>query len=238
MSSIPLGFMFRLRFSCRRAPSSLDPRALAPEALDASYSAPFWSQIELAEDSPLAARARNRAKGRERTNASLFDFRLAWLPTGLAFTTVVAGKSEQSIFLPTRLEHADSIRLCLDTRDVKESHRASRFCHRFVFYPTVAASPTESRPIAQWAPINRAKASPSPVDVSLFALASERRADGYAFSAFLPSGALTGYDAEEFNRIGLHYIVFDSEHGAFALQHYAPLPAEEDPSLWPSFELT
>lgn len=237
MSSIPFGFMFRLRFSCRRAPKKFDPRALPAEALDSSYSVPFWSQYEIAEDSPLETRSRNRAAKNERTNASLFDFRLAWLPEGLAFTAIVAGKKEQALFAPTRLDRADSIRLCLDTRDIKESRRASRFCHKFFFYPTVEIAPNESRPLAQWVPINRAKATPATVDVTQFVMTAERRPDGYAFSAFLPGETLTGYDSEEFNRIGLHFIVFDGEYGAFALQHYAPLPAEDDPSLWPSFTL-
>ena len=33
------------------------------------------------------------------------------------------------------------------------------------------------------------------------------------------------------------YAARDSEHGVFALQHHDPIPYEDDPSLWSSFEM-
>ena len=68
-------------------------------------------------------------------------------------------------------------------------------------------------------------------------MASERRKDGYAFSAFIPSGTLTGFDPSEFNRVGFHYVVRDSQFGAFVLQYAFPAPCEEDPSFWATLVL-
>ena len=134
------------------------------------------------------------------------------------------------------MDATDSLRLCLDVRDVKEARRAGKYCYKFLFSPFVGKTEESERPRAIWAPINRAKESPSPVDVGEFRLASERRIDGYALSVAIPASALLGFDPTDFRRLGLHFSQRDEEHGAFDLQLAEPFPTEDDPSLWTSLE--
>lgn len=241
MANLPQNFLFRFAFPCRRLDEATEAAAfggatLNAEALSAEYRAPFWTQAHR-----VAGLGRGREPGpttpRSTENDGLFDFRIAWSPRGLLLTTVVAGRRRVARRAPTGLDAIDSLRLCLDTRDVKDSRRAGRFCHKFLFCPFVGKTDDAERPSAVWAPINRAKETPSPVDVGEFRLASERRPDGFAFSAAIPASTLTGFDPTDFRRLGLHFSQRDEEHGAFDLQLGEPFPTEEDPSLWTSLEL-
>ena len=241
MANLPQNFLFRFAFPCRRLDEATEAAAfgvasLNPEALSTEYRLPFWTQAR-----PVSGLGRGREPGpttpRSAENVDLFDFRIAWSPRGLVVSTVVSGRRRVARRAPTESDATDSLRLCLDTRDVKEARRAGRFCHKFLFYPFVGKSDDAERPSAIWAPINRAKESPSPVDVGEFRLASERRVDGFAFSAAIPASALTGFDPTDFRRLGLHFSQRDEERGAFDLQLGEPFPIEDDPSLWTSLEL-
>lgn len=241
MANLPQNFLFRFAFPCRRLDETTEASAfggasLDAEALSAEYRLPFWTQTLI-----VSGLGRGREPGpttpRSAENVGLFDFRIAWSPRGLLLTTVVAGRRRVARRAPLELDATDVLRLCLDTRDVKEARRAGRFCHKFLFCPFVGKTDDAERPSAVWAPINRAKESPSPVDVGEFRLASERRVDGFAFSAAIPASTLTGFEPTDFRRLGLHFSQRDEEHGAFDLQLGEPFPTEDDPSLWASFEL-
>lgn len=237
---LPQNFLFRFAFPCRRLDAATEAAAFggvfAAEALSAKYRLPFWTQAR-----PNAGLGRGREPSpttpRSPENAALFDFRIAWSPRGLVVSTVVAGRRRAARRAATEADATDSLRLCLDSRDVKETRRAGRFCHKFLFYPFVGKTNDAERPSASWAPIARAKESPSAVDVGDFRLASERRADGFALSLALPASTLTGYDPTDFRRLGLRFSQRDEEFGAFDLQLGEPFPAEDDPSLWTSLEL-
>lgn len=237
MTTLPTNFLFRFQFSCRERPGDRQDD-VAPETLDSSYRVPLWSQFP--EYSAWGARSTepSPAIAANPENEAFFDFRVGWSRRGLTFTIVVAGKESQPTWTHSELKDADALRLCVDTRDLREIHRASRYCHKFAFYPFIGEAANVARPLAQWLPINRAREIPNRVDADAFVMASERRADGYAFSVFAPAACLTGYDPETFDRFGMHFAVVDSRHGAFTLQHGSPLPFEDDPSLWSSFVMT
>ncbi len=229
MSRIPQSFLFRLRIPCRPLSPTLVSSYPIPETLDASYGVPFWSQA--ASPNGFATQALVQTL-RNAQNQTRFDFRIGWAQEGLLFTVVVANKREQRHWTHSSLKEADCVLLCLDARDLKDLHHGSRYCHKLLFYPLVGEGANVAKPLAQWLLLERAKARPEEVDVGSFRLASERRADGYAFSAFIPGSTLTGYDPKVIDRIGFHFIVQDSEYGKFALQHTEPFPVENDPSLW------
>lgn len=237
MSTIPQNFLFRLRFPILPAPKDALKGGLKPEALDVSYRLPFWSQYDVPDGFNKRAGEPGLLRACNPQIEDRFDFRFAWSKEGLFFTAVVAQKKEQRFWTHSELRDADCVRLCLDTRDVKDIHRGNKFCHKLLFYPLVGESEDVAKPLAQWAPINRAKASPSAVDVAEFRMAVEPKKNGYAFSAFIPANTLTGFEPEDFNRLGFHYVVRDSQFGAFVLQHADPAPCEEDPSLWVSLVL-
>ena len=234
MATIPTAFLFRFRFPCKRWEKEA-PRAITSETLDSSFRVPLWSQIATRNVWDARTNEPGKIVGVNSGNESLFDFRLGWSDQGIVFTVVVSGKKEQPYWTHSRLNEADAVRLCLDTRDIHDSHRGNRFCHKFAFYPFIGESEDVASPLAQWLPINRAREFPTRVDVDSFVAKSERRADGYVLSVFIPASSLGGFEPESFDRFGMHYAVVDSEHGMFTLQHSAPLPYEDDPSLWSSF---
>lgn len=237
---LPQNFLFRFAFPCRRLDAATEAAAfgdasLNAEALSSEYRLPFWTLTGI-----VSGLGRGREPGpttpRSPENAGWFDFRIAWSPRGLVVTTVVAGRRRVARRAPTETDAPDVLRLCLDARDVKEARRAGKFCHKFLFCPFVGKTDDAERPRAIWAPINRAKESPSPVDVGEFRLASERRADGFALSVAIPASTLTGFDPTDFRRLGLHFSQRDEERGSFDLQLGEPFPTEDDPSLWTSLE--
>lgn len=237
---LPQNFLFRFAFPCRRFDAATEAAAfgdvsLNAEALSSEYRLPFWTLTGI-----VSGLGRGREPGpttpRSPENAGWFDFRIAWSPRGLVVTTVVAGRRRVARRAPTETDAPDVLRLCLDARDVKEARRAGKFCHKFLFCPFVGKTDDAERPRAIWAPINRAKESPSPVDVGEFRLASERRADGFALSVAIPASTLTGFDPTDFRRLGLHFSQRDEERGSFDLQLGEPFPTEDDPSLWTSLE--
>lgn len=227
MSSLPEHFLFRLEFAAKKLAAM--PKKLMPETLGPAWSVPFFEHFR-----PSFG---NRSKSNdEAESAAAFDFRFGWHERGVALTVALSGKSRRPYCDPTKLETSDSFRLILDTRDVRDVHRATRYCHRFLFLPDDAKAGVGA-PQAFWLPIHRAKASPNPVDVARIALAAEIKADGWTLSAFLPADLLTGYDPLEHTRIGLWFSLFDNELGWFNLQHPNTFPVEEDPSLWSAVDL-
>ena len=61
------------------------------------------------------------------------DLRMGWNESGLAFELSVSGKAQAAWCRDTRVEDSDGLSIWIDTRDAHNIHRASRFCHRFVF---------------------------------------------------------------------------------------------------------
>lgn len=240
MSNLPQNFLFRFAFPCRRLDETTETAAfdgrLTAEALAAEYRLPFWTQTHV-----VSTLGRGREPGpttpRSPENEGAFDFRIAWSPRGLVVSTVVALRRRVARRTALETDAPDVLRLCLDTRDVKEARRAGKFCHKFLFCPFIGKSDDAERPSAIWAPINRAKDSPSAVDVGEFRLASERRNDGFALSLAIPASTLTGFEPTDFRRLGLHFSQRDEEYGSFDLQLGEPFPSEDDPSLWASLEL-
>ncbi|MDR0520573.1 MAG: hypothetical protein LBH00_01830 [Planctomycetaceae bacterium] len=207
----PIPFLYRFRFLCRYAREFGE---LAP-----SYSLPDMN--ELAKDSGK--------------NKSPFDFRIGWNENGFLLLLSVSGKKQ----LPCRSvqpDESDGIQICLDTRDIKDIHRASRFCHRLLFTPSGSGT-NMSQPTAVWLPIARAKEHPYTIDLQQIKMKSEVSGSGYRLSVFLPGKVLTGFDPQEYPNIGFHFTIKDKEHGNFYFLAAPPLPHDHDPSIWGSLVL-
>lgn len=240
MSTLPEYFLFRFEFTVKRVESISTP--LAAETLSADYQIPFVQRYPLPTrfGGGLSATGNDGNAGGEKEskeNAS-FDFRIGWLDRGLVLTAILSGRSAPPVCDPARPETCDGLRFFFDTRDVRDIHRATKYCHRFLFLPTDTTVRRDTAgPCALWLPIHRAKAIPNPVDVGKFRLASEIGPDTWKISAFLPAETLTGYDPKDHSRMALWFFALDSQLGRFALQHPGTFPAEEDPSLWSAVEL-
>ncbi len=164
------------------------------------------------------------------------DVRAAWSEQGLAFTVRVSGKKKTPWCRATKPDESDGLQVWIDTRDVHNVHRATRFCHQFIFLPGGGGRKLEE-PVAQWMPINRARQHPKAIPPGQLQVRSEKRVDGYVLEALIGAAALTGFDPHEHPRLGFNYAVIDRELGHQTLSAGDPMPYSEDASLWATLEL-
>lgn len=215
MPLIPNRFLFRVAYPCRY---------LAEMPLEGD------DLLELPEECRLDNLA--GLDGR----ASFAEVRLAWNELGLGFEVHVHGKQEPLAADADKLRHSDQVILWLDTRDARTSHRASRYCHQFHFLPT-GGGPDKDEPVFVQGKINRAQQDAPSVPAGNVPFRCRRSADGYRLTAFLPAGALHGFDPEQHPRLGIHYLVRDNELGEQSLSVGTDFPISDDPTLWSVLEL-
>lgn len=165
------------------------------------------------------------------------EVRAAWNSAGLAFAARVEGKRQPPWCRESRPDDSDGLRIWIDTRDTHNIHRASRFCHQFIFMPAGVGRGLDE-PVAEQLLINRAKENAKPVRPGVLAVRREKRVDGYLLECFVPAAALTGFDPVENPRLGFTYAVIDRELGEQTFSCPAEFPYRDDPSLWATLELT
>jgi hypothetical protein len=212
-SLLASSFLFRFSVPCRRFDGRWTSKGIE---LDATYGVPSFGELD---DRPLFA-----------------ELRIGWNPAGLAFNVRVVGKSQSTWCRPARIEDSDGLQLWIDTRDTHNIHRASRFCHQFVFLP-FGSGPRQDDPIARLLPINRARENPKSISERLLGAVSRRRNDGYELLGYIPAEAMTGYDPAEHPRLGFCYAVLDRELGWQTFSLGPEFPIQEDPSLWGTLDL-
>jgi hypothetical protein len=164
------------------------------------------------------------------------DVRAAWDDSGLMFSLRVSGKKHQPWCRDGRLDESDGFHVWIDTRDTKNIHRASRFCHHFAFLPS-GGGPRLDQPVADQLLINRAREHAQPVRPGVLKVQSQKRVDGYTLDCQVPTAALTGFNADDYPRLGFIYAVVDRELGEQTLAYSREFPYQEDPSVWCTLEL-
>jgi hypothetical protein len=162
------------------------------------------------------------------------DVRLAWNERGLGVQVTVRGKDKEPEADVKRPRVSDGVSLWIDTRDARASHRASRYCHQFHFLPVGGADGDE--PVVVQSKINRATED-APHHAEAVLLHRGRVRSGYRLEAFLPAAVLNGFDPEQHPRLGVFYVVRDSELGEQTLGVGSDFPASDNPSLWEVLEL-
>lgn len=176
------------------------------------------------------------------------DVRAAWSEKGLAISASVRGKKRPASCDISQPEQSDGLHVWIDTRDVHNVHRAGRFCHRFAFVPEMTGPETSKPGSAKRSrnkfaanccmlPINRAKEQPRPAAPDALQAYCQMQGDGYTIEALIPAEALTGFDPAEHPRLGFTYALIDRELGVQTFSVGAPMPYQEDPSLWATLEL-
>ncbi len=183
---------------------------------------------------PESARVQNFAALDERTNFA--DVRLAWNEFGLAVQVEVTGKQQPAQGDSEKPKSSDGLNLWIDTRDARASHRASRFCHHFLFLPA-GGGPDKEEAFATQAKINRAQQDAPIANFADVLFRHHRNKGGYRLEAFLPVAVLNGFDPQEHPRLGLYYVVRDQELGDQFLSVNWDFPFADDPSLWDVLEL-
>lgn len=213
---LPAPFLFRLSYSCPYVPQA-------------------WDRVACRfADLPDSARIDQRSQLSERK--SFADLRLAWNESGLAVQVAIKGKDTPPVGDASRPRASDGLFLWLDTRDTRNIHRASRYCHQFYFLPTGGGNEADE-PVCGQVKIHRALADAPVCSAGSIPLACDRLKSGYRLRAFLPGELLTGFDPETNPRLGFFYAVRDQELGEQTLGLTPEFPYWEDPSLWSTLEL-
>ena len=210
---IPQRFLFRFAAPCR-------------------YREPIWTPQGTGLDETYRLAGLATLEGRRQSA----EVRAGWSEAGLGFWVGVTGKRQKPWCRDSRPDDSDGLHVWIDTRDVHDVHRASRFCHRLVFLP-VGAGASHTQPVAQWLPINRARAQPRAFSADSLQVRSKLQKGGYTLEAFIAAEALTGFDPREYPRLGFAYAVLDRELGEQTFGVGSPMPYQEDPSLWATLEL-
>jgi len=201
-------FLYRFRFPCTYAAADI-------VSLDETYRLPNVGQLEDSDVQSMLP----------------YDFRIGWNPIGLIFSLIVSEKKQPLWCRSTQPDESDGIQICLDTRDIKDIHRASRFCHRLLFMP-IGSGRDQSQPSVVWLPIRHAKEHPNPIDLQQIKMRSKVSAEGYRLDVVLPGKILTGFDPAEYPNLGFHFAVMDKEYGNRYFLVAPPFPHDQDPSLW------
>ncbi|MDZ7616630.1 MAG: hypothetical protein U1E05_06480 [Patescibacteria group bacterium] len=211
---LPQRFLFRFAAPCRFREKLWTKKGAA---LDASHRLPALAELE----------------GRPQ----FAEVRVGWNRTGLAFVLIVEPKRAKPWCRAEQPDDSDGLHLWIDTRDVHDIHRATRFCHQLYLMPAGGGEKL-GQPMAGSAPIHRAQANSRAISPEELELVVAIHPKGYRLDAFIPAGALTGFNPEEHPRLGFQYAVKDRELGTQTFAAGAPLPYDEDPSLWATLELT
>ena len=152
---------------------------------------PLPADRRVASDRPARAAARPprivrlARPGAAGRGASWAEVRVAWNPAGLAVAIEATGKSGPITFDegPTL---ANGAQIWIDTRDTRDIHRASRFCHRFTAKLSPGGSRTALEVELAQRPIARAVADAPTCRIETLSARAERLSGGLAARAVLP----------------------------------------------------
>ncbi|MDD3469147.1 MAG: hypothetical protein PHE53_04080 [Thermoguttaceae bacterium] len=220
---LPKQFLFPVAFPCYRRASRWQEQSVSWE-----------SRYRLANLAML-----------EPSKPHFVQWYAAWNPDGVLISVQITGKSQYPWCRPNRIDESDRLTVLLDTRNVHSVHRANRYCHRFLFMPGGSGVRLD-RPFTAWQPIHRAKDHPDPVSEDGLHAAVRfgdpkrnppENPNDYQLDCWIPRTALTGFDPVEHTALGFNAIVYDRELGVESLGPAAPLPMDDDPSLWTTLEL-
>ncbi|MBD3239157.1 MAG: hypothetical protein GF331_01120 [Chitinivibrionales bacterium] len=159
-----------------------------------------------------------------------------WADDGLSFGLRVGDKTRYG-HNPKNPLRSEVLLLWIDTRDARDIHRATRYCHSLrVFLQGAGADGTQPlvrRQKVTWQP----EQQPPGFDVRKVRAAGSMEKAHYTLEVHIPGRILHGYDPSECSSIGLFVQIMDSEHGEQFWPYPAPLPFWQDPSLWAAVEL-
>lgn len=168
---------------------------------------------------------------------SFADVRMGWNEHGLAFSAEVSGKKQYPWCREGQLEESDGLHVWIDTRDTQNIHRASRFCHRFVFMPT-GGGPRRQDAVAEQIMIHRAREHPKPAGTRDLVVRSKSQGHNYFIQGWINTQGLNGFDPGDASpRLGFQYCVLDRERGEQTFSVSNDFPYTDDPSVWGTLEL-
>lgn len=213
VAQIPKNLLFRYRIECQR----FDGKFNSKFQLDDSYQLPHFGSFE---------RQRNFA-----------DVRVGWNESGLYFDIHVAGKTQSLWCKENEILESDGIQVWIDTRDTHNVHRASKFCHWFVWLPAGGGNRNTS-PCDMMLKINRSSDDSPTINRHPIEILSKVGKDGYRLRTFVSGKCLNGWDTADHRHLGFNYAIQDRELGWQTLAVGPEMPIREDPSLWQTLSLS
>lgn len=210
---LPQAFWFRVAVPCKRLDGLPRPKGRLLD-LPESCALPEFSRLDGV--SPWA------------------DVRAAWNPQGLAVGIEVRAKTSG---LSRYFEGTDGIALWIDTRDTRDVHRATRFCHHFAAALASHGKSATPQVLVEQQAINRALGHPPTAKPGLIKAQADRLPKGWWLDLFFPAEALHGFDPDVNRRLGFAFEVVDTFQGEQHLGVGREFPIAEDPSLWSTLEL-
>jgi hypothetical protein len=213
VSQVPKNLLFRYRLPCRR----IEDDATVDLKMGDEFRLPHFGAFE--GQAPFA------------------DVRAGWNPGGLLVTIDVSKKKQSLWCRQNEVLESDGLQLWIDTRNTTNVHRASKFCHWFVFLPTGGGPQSES-PVATMLKINRSNEVPPTVNRRQdLVVGCKISKQGYRMTALIPASTLHGWNTDDHRQLGFNYAVADRELGWQTLAIGPELPIREDPSLWQTLAL-
>ena len=128
------------------------------------FAVPVWRKEPLWTDAGLRLEEKHRLPLLAELDEEepFAEVSAAWSDAGLGFSVLVRGKRQPPWCRESRPDDSDGLRLWIDTRDTHNIHRASRFCHQFLFMPAGAGRSLDDA-IGEQVLINRARENAKPV---------------------------------------------------------------------------
>ena len=166
---------------------------------------------------------------------SFADVYMAWSDAGVWFALEVKNKRSYKVD-PRNFWQADCFEVWLDTRDMKDSHRANRYCHPFFFLPGGSGRDGKG-PIGRQTSIDKAREQAPPCPEEEIKVGLRRLKRSYQMEIFLPAEGLNGFQPREFDRLGFNYVVHDIEQGSQSWSVDRTPPFDGDPSRWGTAQL-
>jgi hypothetical protein len=221
MSSTPLipqAFWFRMALACSRV-DGIPREGAKGRLLDLPATAilPDFAQLE----------------GRE----SWAEIRTAWNPKGFGIAVEVTGKTGPIGPDPDDPAFSDGIQLCIDTRDTRDIHRASKFCHRFSVQLSPSRAGSQLKTTVAQRSIHRAQQDAPRAAAESILSSAEKTRSGWRLEMFFKAEALHGFDPDTNRRLGFMVQVTDPQRGDQFLGVGREFPILDDPSLWATLEL-
>lgn len=159
------------------------------------------------------------------------DVAMGWNENGLEF--LIESKESFQESSDIEITQRDSVELFIDTRDIKMSGYATRFCHHFFFLPEAVEGKVAGEITRFRTEDSHELCNPLDLQVSTRVLRK-----GYEMHIFIPSQCLHGYDPIQVNHLGFTYRINrygePSQHFSVTSSDYQ---IEQQPSLWASFQL-
>jgi hypothetical protein len=214
---LPPVFWFRFTFACLRV-EGIPRKSKAGPLLDLPESCRLPETVRLEDREPWA------------------EIRAGWNHGGLGFQVTCRGKTGRYVDDEDLPEASDGVQLWIDTRDTRDIHRASRFCHRYSAVVVPSGRSFLSVKLRQ-RKLNRAAADPVRVRPENVQTRAERTTDGWRLELFFSPETLNGFDPEVNRRLGFYAVVTDPARGDQPLGTGRDFPTAEDPSLWNTLEL-